>query len=172
MFERLHVSGRFDVVCTNPDGSVKWCDTIDNLVTTVGKNLALDTYFSGSSYTVTGPYLGLISAAGFNATNVADTMASHTGWVEAGVTNTPLFDDDRQQVTFASAANGAKTLSAPAAFTFTGPGNVMGAFLVFGPSAIATVDDTGGVLYSAGIFPVGKTVGVGDGFSVVYTATL
>lgn len=172
MFERLQISGRFDVVCYHPDGSLKWEDAIDNVVTTVGKNFALDSYFSGSSYSVTGPFLGLISSLRFAATDVTDTMAAHSGWFEAGAATQPTYVGNRASVTFASAVNGTKTLTAPAMFTFNGAGNLFGAFLVFGPSAVATVDSTAGILYSAGTFVVGKTVGVGDGFSVSYTATL
>lgn len=46
-------------------GNLKWEDDIKNVVVTVGKNLALDTYLAGSAYTVTGPFMGLISLVGY-----------------------------------------------------------------------------------------------------------
>lgn len=57
----LNPKGRYVVECRGPDGEVKWTDTIENVVATVGKNLALDTFLAGSAYTVTGPFMGLIS---------------------------------------------------------------------------------------------------------------
>jgi hypothetical protein len=89
MLEAMSIKGTYEVWCVGPDGVEKWRDTIDNVVTTVGKNHMLDTELAGAAYTVTGPFLGLISSVSFTATAAADTMASHGGWTEAGVTNAP-----------------------------------------------------------------------------------
>src|SRR5574343_543195 len=66
------------------DGEVIYAEEFKNTVTTVGKNLALDTLLGGSAYTVTGPFMGLISSVGYSAIAAGDTMASHAGWAEAG----------------------------------------------------------------------------------------
>ena len=56
----------------------KWDNLAPNVVTTVGGNLALDTYLAGSGYTVTGPFMGLIGAVSYTGVPViGDTMASH-----------------------------------------------------------------------------------------------
>jgi len=55
--EQAEAHGRYEVECIGADGKLKWCDTIENVVATVGKNLALDTFLAGSAYTVTGPYM-------------------------------------------------------------------------------------------------------------------
>ena len=81
--------GRYEIECCGADGHLKWRDTIDNVVCTVGKNLMLDTAFAGSAYTVVGPYMGLISSTSYTAVAAGDTMASHSGWLEAGGTNAP-----------------------------------------------------------------------------------
>ncbi len=65
--EIIEAHGTYYVKCFDADGKLKWEDTIDNVVTTVGKNLALDTYLAGSAYTVTGPYMGLISSVGYTS---------------------------------------------------------------------------------------------------------
>src|ERR1017187_10117814 len=61
----------------------RWASDEPNTVLTAGKNLALDTFLAGSSYTVVGPYMGLISSASYSAISAADTTASHAGWLEA-----------------------------------------------------------------------------------------
>jgi len=72
-------------------GALLWEQVIDNVVCTLGKNLMLQTTLTGSGYTVVGPYMGLISSVSFTAVAAADTMALHTGWLEAGSTNAPTF---------------------------------------------------------------------------------
>src|SRR4029077_14780064 len=63
--EKTEAHGRYVVKCYDRNGILKWEDTIENVVTTVGKNLALDTYLAGAAYTVTGPFMGLISSVGY-----------------------------------------------------------------------------------------------------------
>lgn len=150
----------------------KWHDVIENLVVTVGKNLALDTFLAGSSYTVTGPFLGLVGAS--PTPNAADTMASHGGWTEVGGTNAPQYTAPRKTAAFSAASAGAKSLSSNLVFAIiTTGGTVGGCFLVFGSGAVNTIDSTAGVLYSVGAFTGGnKVVGVGDTLTVSYSATL
>lgn len=170
--EAADAHGVYTVECIGPDGEVKWADTFDNVVTTVGKNLALDTFLAGSSYTVTGPYMGLINT---NASAAAsgDTMASHSGWLEVGGTNAPTYSGGRKTVSWSSASSGSKATSSAVSFSITGSGTVGGCFIVFGSGASSTVDNTSGTLYSAGAFTGGsKTVANGDTLNVTYTASL
>jgi hypothetical protein len=154
------------------NGDVVWSDEFPNTVTTVGKNLALDTYLAGATYTVTGPFIGLISTTSFSATTAADTMSSHSGWIEAGVTNNPTYTTPRKTVTWSSAGSGTKASTA-ASFAITGSGTIKGAFLVYGSGAVSTIDSTAGTLYSAGTFTGGdRAVQNGDTLNVTYTASL
>lgn len=150
----------------------KWEDGIENLVTTVGANLLLDTLLAGSAYTTVGPYMGLINTNA-SAAAIGDTMASHAGWLEVGAANAPLYTAPRKTISF-SAASG-KSKASTGTYTFaiiTTGGTVGGCFLVTGTGALSTIDNTAGVLYSAGAFTGGsKTVGVGDSLTVTYTAT-
>lgn len=154
----------------------KWQGQVEiapNLVTTVGKNLALDTLLAGSTYTTTGPYLGLISSVSYTAVAAADTMTSHAGWLEAGGANAPTYTAPRKTLSFSAAAGGSKATSTAASFAITGSGTVKGCFLVLGTGALTTIDNTGGVLYSAGLFTGGdKVVSNGDTLSVTYTASM
>lgn len=137
---------------------VVWQDTIHNTVATVGKNLALDTFLAGSSYTVVGPYLGLISSVSYSAIAAADTMASHSGWTEAGVTNAPTYTTPRKTAAWNAASAGSKALSAALSYAITGSGTVKGAFMVYGTGALTTIDNTAGTLLSAGLFTGGDKV--------------
>jgi hypothetical protein len=84
LFEKADAHGVYEFVCYGSDGKEKWRETINNVVTVVGKDLALDTYLANSSgYTVTGPYIGLITSTSFTAVSSSDTMSSHSGWLES-----------------------------------------------------------------------------------------
>jgi hypothetical protein len=171
--ERAEAHGRYEVECIGADGKLKWRDTIENVVCTVGKNLMLDTAFAGAAYTVVGPYMGLISSTSYSAVAAGDTMASHSGWLEAGGANTPAYTGNRKTAVWSAATAGGKALSAALSFAITSTGTVKGAFLVFGTGAVATKDDTGGVLWSAGTFSTGdKAVVNGDTLNVNFSTSL
>lgn len=152
----------------------KWEEpAFENIVTTVGKNLALDTFLAGSGYGVTGPYMFLINANA-SAAVIGDTMTSHAGWLEVGGANAPTYTAPRKTCAWSAASAGAKALSAALSFAITsGPANVGGCGIVFGTGATSTIDSTGGTLYSAGAFTGGtKSVSNGDTLNVTYTASL
>jgi len=171
--EQAEAHGRYEVECIGADGQLKWRDVIENVVCTVGKNLALDTFLAGAAYTVTGPFMGLISSTSYSAVSAGDTMASHAGWLEAGGTNAPTYTGNRKTAVWSAAASGSKALSAALSFAITGTGTAKGAFLCFGSGASATKDNTGGVLWSAGTFSTGdKAVVNGDTLNVNYSTSL
>ncbi len=170
--DNMKLQGQFTVVCRDPKGRVKWRAQTPNTVVTVGRNLLLSTLFAGAAYTVTGPFMGLISSTSFSAIVASDTMASHAGWLEAGAANLPHYSGNRKTCVWASAAAGAIALSAALVFTITAAGTAEGAFITLGAGAVNTVDDTNGTLFSATIFTGGaKVVGIGDTLSVSYTLT-
>lgn len=149
------LAGVFEVECRDKDGRLLWRDHARNTVATVGKNLALDTFLAGSAYTVTGPFMGLISSTSFSAIAAADTMASHAGWLEAGSANAPTYSGTRGTCAWSAASAGSKSLSAALSFTMTGSGTLKGAFLVYGSGAVSTIGSTAGTLLSAGLFSGG-----------------
>ncbi len=260
MGEAMGAKGHYEVKCYEYEGGpLLWEDTVENVVATVGKNLALDTILAGSSYTTTGPYMGLISsvawtnlattissltsytgstvtivtagshglsvgdtftiasatgsgtnlsavngtwvaATGTNGsttlafnigvsgltittltggpvtttsgTRIADTMASHGNWDEAGNAHAPTFAA-RLTPSFSSAASGSKTTSSAVSFTMTGAGTLEGCFLVYGAGAVATIDNTSGTLFSAGAFTGGaQVVASGNIVAVTYTISI
>ena len=153
--EQAHAEGVYTFKCFEYEGGpLVWEEKISNVVATVGKNLMLQTALTGSAYTVVGPYMGLISSVSFTAVAAADTMASHTGWTEAGSTNAPTFAA-RIAPAFGTAATGAIALSAATSFTMTGAGTLQGAFIAYGTGAVTTLMSTAGTLLSAGVFTAG-----------------
>ena len=167
--EQAHAIGVYTVELFDKHGKLKWREEFPNLVTTQGKNFLLDNGLAGSAYTAAF-YLGLISSVTYTAIVAADTAASHTGWTEAGATNAPTYTGPRKTAVFSAASAGAKALSSPLSFTFTGAGTIKGCFL----STIATIDATTGFLYSAGLFTGGDRAGIvsGDIINVNYNTSL
>jgi hypothetical protein len=171
--EHAEARGRYEVECIGDDGKLKWREVINNVVQTVGKNLMLDTAFAGAAYTVTGPYMGLISSTSYSAVSANDTMTSHAGWLEAGGANAPTYTGNRKTAVWSAASAGSKALSAALTFAITSSGTVKGAFLVYGSGAVATKDDGNGVLWSAGTFTTGdKAVVNGDTLNCQYSSSL
>lgn len=175
--ETVGIEGHYIVECRDAQGNLKWAEEFPNLVVEAGKQLMLDTLLGGSSYSVTGPYLGLISGSSptFSA---ADTMSSHGGWTE--FTNYTVGGSAvRGTAVFAAATSTGSTPSnvttaAATAITYTitgGGGTVGGCFLVLGSGASSTQSNTGGTLYSAGAFTTAKVTTAGDTVSVTYSTT-
>lgn len=146
-----------------------WREVKRNTVMTGGKNDLLDKYFAGSSYTAAW-YCGLISSTSYSAISAADTMASHAGWLEAGLANTPTYSQStRVALAFSAASAGSKATSAASSFTFTGAGTIKGMF----GTTVSTKDGTTGILYNAVLFTGGDRAVVNTdvvNVSVTYSA--
>ena len=173
--EGMGVEGFYHVECRDAQGNLKWNEEFPNLVVAVGKQLMLDTLLKGSSYSVVGPFLGLIG----NSTTfaAADTMGSHTStefvnYTVGGsaVRGTAVFSSATSSGTTPS--NVTTSAATAIVYTITGAGGtVYGCFLVTGTGAVNTQSSTAGTLYSEGNFAVAKAVTVGDTVSVTYSTT-
>jgi hypothetical protein len=174
--ETVGIEGVYKVECRDAEGNLKWTEEFPNLVNAVGKQLMLDTLLKGSAYSVTGPFLGLISGTGtFTA---ADTMTSHAGWTEfvnytvggSAVRGTAVFASSTSSGT--SPSNVTSSAASAITYTITGAGGTVGGcFLTLGSGASSTQGNTGGTLYSAGNFGTAKTTTAGDTVSVTYSTT-
>jgi hypothetical protein len=169
--ETVSMVGSYTVECIAADGTVRWTDTIENLVVNVGKIDLLDKYFSGTTYTAAW-YLGLVDGGSSPTYNAADTMSSHAGWTES----TAYSNATRPAPSWGSATaagggagspgTGSKATTATA-FNINGTATIAGAFLTTGSAKSGTT----GTLYSAGSFTGGnRSVINGDTLNVTYTA--
>jgi hypothetical protein len=163
--EPAHAHGVYVLECLDSQGNLKWTDRVENLVTTQGKNDALDNYLSGVAYTAAFS-IGLIGAASYTTgVAVGDTAASHAGWVE----DVNYSQANRPAAAFSAAAAGSKTTSAPSVFTINATTTLKGCILISNNIKGGTT----GVLYSAGLFSGGdRSMINGDTLNVSYTANL
>lgn len=177
--ETVGMEGVYHVVCCDENGNIKWEEKIPNLVNAVGKELMLNTLLRTSgTYTTVGPFLGLIGTTSPTFGTGSDTMTSHAGWTEfinytvggSAVRGTAVFGAATS--TGSTPANVTTSTATAITYTITGAGgNVTGCFLVTGSGASSTLNNTGGVLYSAGAFGTPKTTTAGDTVSVTYSTT-
>lgn len=163
--DTLHLVGTYHAVYTDPDPSKSWEQTIHNLITTVGKNLQLDTILGNVAAGAV-----VMGLKGTGSAAAGDTQASHAGWLEVGAANAPTYSGTRKTPSFSAASAGSKATSAAVNFAFTGAGTVAGCFINIGGSA--TIDSTTGTLFSAGDFSGGnQVVSNGGQLNVTYTLT-
>jgi hypothetical protein len=176
--ETVGIEGFYEVKCHDKDGNLKWEDSFPNLVNAVGKQLMLDTLLKGSSYSVTGPFLGLISGASPTFGTGSDTQTSHAGWTEfvnytvggSAIRGNPVFASATS--TGSTPSNVTTSTAAAITYTITGAGGTVGGcFLVTGTGATSAQSNTGGTLYSAGAFTTAKVTTAGDTVSVTYSTT-
>lgn len=158
--------GTYTAKCYDQYGILKWSDVIENITTNVGRKSMMDSYFANI-----GGGAILMGLKGTGTAVVGDTQASHASWLEVGLANAPTYSGTRKTPTFsASTTANPSVLSTSAAvvFAMTGSGTVTGAFINIGGTS--TIDNTTGILFSAGDFTAGsKTVTSGDTINVTYT---
>jgi hypothetical protein len=176
--EVLGVEGHWHVECRDAQGNLKWTEEFPNLVVAVGKQLMLDTLLKGSSYSVTGPYLGLTkvsltpAATDTMTTLVTTNAAEFTNYTVGGsaVRGTAVFASSTS--TGSTPSNVTSSTATGITYTITGAGGtVYGCFLVLGSGASSAQSNTGGTLYSEGNFSVAKATTSGDTVTVTYSTT-
>jgi len=164
--EFVGLEGVYNIECRDAQGNLKWTDTIENLTTNVGRKSLLDSYFAN-----TGGGAIVMGLMGTGTPSYTDTQSSHSTWNEVGGANAPTYSGTRKTPSFSSATSAnpsVLTTSAAVVFSMTSSGTVAGAFINVGGSS--TIDNTTGVLFSAGDFTAGsKTVTSGDTINVTYT---
>jgi hypothetical protein len=146
----------FHFECFDADGNLKWTETVENVVTTQGKNDLLDKYLKGSTYTAA--WFLLLAGVGTKA--AADTLASHAAWAEL----TP-YAGNRPALVWGTPSGGSVSATA-IAFTINATATVAGA-------AVASVNTgTSGVLYNVADFAASRSVLSGDTLNVTMTLTI
>lgn len=136
---------RYEVVCRDAAGRIKWTATAKNLVVTAGLNKLIDACFK-TGLTTPAWYLGLKSTG---TPNAADVMSSHATWTEL----VAYSEATRPAFTPGTVSAGSVSNSASKArFTANGSMTVLGLFLTDNN----TKSGTTGTLYGAADFSEGS----------------
>ena len=134
-----------------------------NGVATVGLNELLNVGFRASASSSW--YIGLVDNASFSAFAAADTMSSHSGWVESVVYS----DATRRQWSPAAASGGLLTNTASVAtFNINGSATLKGLFV----TSSNTKSGTAGVLWATGSFDSNQAVVNTDVLELTYRVQL
>jgi hypothetical protein len=169
--ERAVVLGIYTFECRSAKGERLWKAKTHNIITGVGWAFMWD-HTLQTPVAQVGPFMGLIGGAGAPTIVTGDTMVSHAGWLEAGLANPPTYTAPRKttvgQWSAAVAATRTKALSTAQVYAITGTGNVTGAFMVIGSGAVSTLDNTAGILFSAGAMTLQPVV-LGNNLSVSWS---
>jgi hypothetical protein len=164
--DTIGLEGVYTAECFDAQGNLKWSETFKNLTTNVGRANLMNSYFGN-----TGGGAIVMGLKGTGTAGYTDTQSSHGSWLEVGNANAPTYSGTRKTPAFSAATSANPSVlatSAAVTFSMTSSGTVAGAFInVGGTSAI---DNTTGVLFSAGDFTAGsKVVASGDTINVSYT---
>lgn len=154
--------GQFNVTAYDPQGNVKWRETMTNIVVNVGLDYALDATLNGATQSSTW-YIGLVDGATSPTFAAGDTISSHSGWS----VNTDYSESGRQ--TWSNGAVSSQSIDnsgSPASFSISATTDVAGAFLVDD----STKGGTNGTLFAEGSFSGGtRSLQSGDTLEVTYT---
>ena len=158
----IALTDHFEVECHDKYGTLKWRDTIDNLVVNVGLDDVLDNYLRARMHT-SEHYVGLTDGTPTPA--AGDTMTSHAGWVEV-----VAYAEAARQLAQWGAVSGqsANNSANKAVFTINADATTLGGCFLCTNSAKS---GTAGTLYGVGAFNAGdKTLDASDLLNVTVTA--
>ena len=153
--------GKWNVICRDKHGRIKWRDTIDNLVTDAGEDEVLAATLKNAAQAAW--YVMLTD--GTPTVAEGDTAASHAGWVEV-----QTYSESVRETWNGGAVSGQSVdnSASKASFSINGTVTVGGAALI----SNNTKGGTSGILYSAGAFSGGdKSLANGDTLDVTATFT-
>jgi hypothetical protein len=152
--EQVHLRGRYEVVCRDAAGAVKWAESGHNLVVAEGIAHTLDNGLGGTFY------VGL--TGGSPSPAAGDTLASHGGWTEF-----TSYDGSRKAWSKTRTGGTLSNTASKASFDINANGSTIGGLLV---ATVAT--GTGGTLLAAAAFTAGnKSADAGDTLEVTYELT-
>lgn len=169
LLDKSGATGVYHIVCTGPDGEIKWKDEVPNLVVNQGLQLMAATTLTAGTQIVSW-YIGLYGSSATNTPAASNTMASHSSWTES----TPYSNATRPQCVFATPTTAnpsvATNSASPAVFSINATATIGGAFLV----SNNTKGGSSGTLFSAAAFtsPGDRAVASGDIVNITYTLSV
>jgi hypothetical protein len=162
--DKLPLRGRFKVEVVDKDGNVKHTDEFNNDIVNQGKNDLFDIMFhDGTQIASSSWFIGLISLASYSALAAADTMSSHSGWIEL------TGYSQATRVAWGPGASSSQSITNASAATFdiNASGTVKGIFV----TSNSTKGGTTGRLWATALFSADVPVSNGDQLRVTYTVS-
>ena len=144
--EKVTLRGRWEFVCKDKHGNVKWTETIEaNLVTNAGESYMLQAGLDNQTQ-IGVWYIGLTD--GTPTVAETDTMATHAGWVEV-----VAYSEATRQTWTGGTESGQSidNSASKAVFSINGTATIGGAFL----NSANDKSGTTGTLYAVGAFTGG-----------------
>lgn len=160
--DKAKAIGFFHVIIERGDEEIH--EEFFNGITTVGLNNLLNVMFQNAAQSPVW-YAGLIKGSGFTGVSAADTMASHTGWVE----ETNYAEANRIGWIVGAATSKIITNSVNMTFTIDTDGTTVAGIFI---CSSGTKSNNTGTLWSTGLFPSVQTFLANDLVKVQYTVTL
>jgi hypothetical protein len=163
MLETLGLVNYYHVQCIDPEGNLKWEETIKNLVTTEGLNYIMNAGFKSGTQIGTW-YVGLKDTGAAQASDSAANLGAQN-WTEY----TEYDEGVRQTLTLGTVSAGSvDNVGNVASFTIGSPApDVIGVFVVDDNTKNAQSPAT--VLYGVGDFSSAKVVDPNDTLNVTVT---
>lgn len=158
--DKVGPQGTFHMEHFDKDGNLLGTYDFPNQVTNAGKNSWLGIMFHGDTQ-ITNWYIGLVDNSSFTAFNVADTMSSHSGWIEF------VSYSGGTRVAWGPAASASQSITntAAAVFNITATATLQGIFV----TSSNTLSGTTGTLWTGCSFASTVAVNNGDQLKITYT---
>jgi len=158
----IKMSGRYHVEHLDKDGTLKGTYEFPNGIVDVGMNHILDTQFHDTTAVSTW-YIALVDNDSFSTFANADTMASHTGWIEA----TTYTQTDRVEWVEGAASGRSITNAVTVDFSINATVTLKGIFV----TSDNTKSGTTGILWSTASFASNVSAVNGDTLKITYTVS-
>lgn len=160
--DTIKIKGRWTYEAWNPDGSLAWRETIDNMTTLAGLDNIIGVQLAGTTQ-VTTWYAGLIDNAGYTGIAAADTSGTHSGWVESSA----YTESVRQTWTPGAVSGQSVTNPTAMSFSINATVTIKGGFLI----SNNTKGGTTGTLFATGLFGSAQALVSGQSLKVTYTCS-
>ncbi len=137
-----------------------------NDITNIGINNMFDVHFpvpSAEASQITQWFFGVINSASYTAVAAADTMASHTGWIEF----TNYSESTRPQWIPIASSGRTKTNTVTSNMTITAIGTLVGVFVTSGSAKSGTT----GILWSTALYGSTFPVAIDDLLKINYAVS-
>ena len=144
------------------DGKVLGRYEFPNGIVDVGMNYLLTAGFNAGSQ-ITTWYIGLIDSASYSALDHADTMGTHSGWIEC----TTYTEETHPEWTCGNADARAITNASTVDFTLNASKTLKGVYI----TSVNTKGSGSGTLWSTALFSSPIVVNNGDVLKLTYTVS-